>query len=152
MSRGWAKGTKESKKAITGDLKDVKLRKIVEREAANMREPLWQRSLESVLKELGKERSALSQDRKCAAWKVEAALRPRQRHLVPYSWIAGNLRMGAISTAQSQVSLRRRRNSLLVKNTSKVGRTPFALFFGLNPFDPVPTSFLRRRLVGGGPD
>ncbi len=110
MSRGWAKGTKEFKKAVTEDLKDEKLRKIAESEAAEMREPLWQRSLESVLEELGKERSALSQERKCADWKVEAALRLRQRHLVPYSWIAENLQMGAISTVQSQVSLRRKRN------------------------------------------
>lgn len=110
MSRGWAKGTQEFKKAVTEDLKNEKLREIAESEPAEMREPLRHRFLESVLEELGKERSALSQDRKCAPWEVEGALRLRQRHLIPYSWIARNLQKGAISKVQSQVSLHLRSN------------------------------------------
>jgi len=92
MSRGWAKGTKEFKKAVVEDLRDEDLRKVVEAEAAEMREPRWQRALGEMLDELGK-----------GDFELEAA------RMVPYAWIAENLRMGAVSSVQSQVSLNRKK-------------------------------------------
>ena len=109
MSRGWAKGTKEFKKAVSEDLNDEDLQKVVEAEASEMREPRWERVLEELLEYLGKSRSELEGARKCEDWKVCIARRLREKHLVPYVWIAENLHMGAVSTVQSQVSLNRKR-------------------------------------------
>ena len=107
MSSGWAKGTKEFKKAVSEELKDEDLRKIVEAEASEMREPRWDRMLTDLLRILGKSRIDLKNARKCEAWKVAAARLLRERHLVPHAWIAENLHMGAASTVQSQVSRHR---------------------------------------------
>jgi len=109
MSRGWAKGTKEFKKAVSEDLKDEDLRKVVEAEASEMREPRWERILGELLEELGKSRSDLEGVRKGEDWKVSIARLLREKYLVPYAWIAENLSMGAVSSVQSQVSLNRKK-------------------------------------------
>ena len=52
--------TKELKKAVTDDLKDEDLRKVVEAEASEMREPRWDRRLGELLEKLGRNRSDLA--------------------------------------------------------------------------------------------
>ena len=44
MSRGWAKGTKEFKKAVLKDDADLVNRRMVEAEAKEMTEPRWVQS------------------------------------------------------------------------------------------------------------
>ena len=110
MSRGWAKGTKEFKKAVSDDLKDDDLQKIVEADASEMREPRWDRRLGELLEILGRSRSDLAKARKGEGWKVALARRLREDYLVPYAWIAENLHMGKATSVQSQVSRCRRKS------------------------------------------
>ena len=54
MTRGWAKGSKEFKKAVLEDIKDKKLLAVKEYEAAELREIVWERSLQAGLAVLEK--------------------------------------------------------------------------------------------------
>ena len=108
MSRGWAKGTKAFKKSVIKDLEDEKIQNLVETEASELREPLWERGLAEALKRLGKKERDLATDRKGAAWKVATARYLRERFLAPHNWIAERLAMGAPSSVQSLVSRHRK--------------------------------------------
>jgi len=108
MSRGWMKGTEDSKKSVLDDLKDEQVCGVVEAEASEMREPLWERALGKGLTALGREAGDLEGCRKGEGWKVDLARYLRERHLTPYRWIAPNLQMGKPSYVQSLVSLRRK--------------------------------------------
>jgi len=102
--------SKEFKKAVTDDLKDEDLRKVVEAEASEMRESRWDRRLGELLEKLGRNRSDLASARKGEGWKVALARRLREDYLVPYAWIAENLHMGKATSVQSQVSRCRRKS------------------------------------------
>lgn len=45
MTKGWAKGTIDFKRSVMESLKDEQMRKVVESEASEMREPAWARTL-----------------------------------------------------------------------------------------------------------
>ena len=109
MTSGWLKGSKDFKKSVLGDLKDEQIRKVVESEASEMREPCWERALAVGLVALGQTAEGLASARKGEGWKVDLARYLREKHLTPYRWIAENLYMGAPSSVQSLVSLQRRR-------------------------------------------
>ena len=49
MTQGWAKGTKEFRKAVLDDLMDEQVFRVVEGEASEMREPRWERGLREAL-------------------------------------------------------------------------------------------------------
>ena len=66
ISSGWTKGTQEFKKAVLDDLKDENLKNIVESEAAEMREPQWERVLADSLQRLNKQEADLVQSPKAA--------------------------------------------------------------------------------------
>jgi hypothetical protein len=108
MSSGWAKGTQEFKKAVLDDLKDDDLKKIIESEAAEMREPRWERVVTASLKRLNKQEADLVQSPKAALWKLAIARCLREQHLVPYRWIAKRLHMGQVSSLSSAVSRTRK--------------------------------------------
>lgn len=107
MCQGWAKGTKEFKKAVVDDLNDPDEKRIVESEAAEAREPAWERALRAGLATLKRDKEELKASPKGADWKVALARSLRERHLAPHRWIAENLQMGTPSYVQSLVSRHR---------------------------------------------
>mgnify|MGYP000503395303 CR=1 FL=1 len=104
MSRGWIKGTKEFRKAVLDDLKDEVSVRVSEAEAAEMREPRWERATANLLALLEVSDAQLRSDRKGAPWKVAVARLLRERYLAPNRWIAERLHMGRVSTVQGAVS------------------------------------------------
>jgi len=108
MSRGWAKGTKEFKKAVLEDQQDVLRGRIVESEAAEMREPCWERNLDHGLAALGRHADELETSKKGERWKVALARYLRERVLVPNTWLAERLQMGTPNSVSSRVSRYRR--------------------------------------------
>lgn len=113
MCRGWAKGSKEFKKAVLEDEADLENRRIVEAEAKEMAEPRWERGLEQGLECLGRSGSDLKAERKGAPWKVALARHLRERYHAPNSWLSGRLSMGTANSLSSLVSRHR-----LAKNKS----------------------------------
>ena len=107
MCRGWAKGSDGFRKAVLDDLKDETVRRVAEAEAAEMREPRWERATEAMLSELGRKEEDLANSPKGIAWKVAIARLLRERYLAPNRWIAERLNMGQVSTVQSLVSRHR---------------------------------------------
>lgn len=108
MSRGWAKGTKAFKKAVLADHHDVQRVQIVESEAAEMREPRWERNLASGLNCLGRSGAELETSKKSERWKVAMARYLRERLLVPNAWLAVQLHMGTAQSVSSRISQHRR--------------------------------------------
>lgn len=104
MCRGWAKGSKNFKKAVKDDLKDSISKKIVESEAKELREPLWEVRLRQGLAALGKTDVDLLSDRKGADWKVMLAGYLRKRCLTPNVWLAERLNMGTAKSVSSRIS------------------------------------------------
>lgn len=107
MCRGWIKGSKDFRKAVLEDLKDPVSRMVTEAEAAEMREPRWERATVALLKLLGRSETDLVNAAKGADWKVALARLLRERYLAPNRWIAERLSMGRVSTVQSLVSRHR---------------------------------------------
>ena len=110
MCRGWVKGTKDFRKAVLADLKDETARRVTESEAAEIREPRWERAVVDLLRLLGRGEEELANSPKgapCAPWKVAMARLLRERYLTPNAWIAERLQMGRVSTVQSAVSRHR---------------------------------------------
>jgi len=108
MSRGWAKGTKAFKNAVLEDQQDVLRGRIVESEAAEMREPRWERNLEHGLAALGRHADELETSKKSERWKVALARYLRERLLVPNAWLAERLQMGTPNSVSSRISRSRR--------------------------------------------
>jgi hypothetical protein len=50
MVRGWAKSSRDFKKAVLEDLSDTQIQKVVESDAADMRQPRWERVVVRALK------------------------------------------------------------------------------------------------------
>ncbi len=107
MSRGWAKGSRAFKKGLLESLDDEDDRRIVEAEASELREPLWEQALGEELKVLGFARKDLKAGLKGEGWKVALARHLREAHQAPHRWIASNLQMGSPSYVQSLVSRHR---------------------------------------------
>ena len=110
MCRGWIKGSTDFRKAVLDDLRDTTSRMVTEAEAAEMREPRWERATVQLLEILGRSESDLVNTAKGADWKVALARLLRERYFTPNRWIAERLSMGRVSTVQSLVS-RHRTNS-----------------------------------------
>ena len=107
MCRGWAKGSREFKKAVLEDFWNGHERRIVEAEAAEAREPAWEKALANGMRVLGKDDTQRRTAAKGVGWKVALARHLRERHLVPHRWLAENLCMGSPSYVQSLVSRHR---------------------------------------------
>ena len=108
MVRGWVKGSRDFKQAVLKDLSDAQIQKVVEFDAAEMREPRWERAVIRALESLGRTDSELRTEAKGAEWKVAVARHLRERCLTPNRWIAERLNMGATSSVQSLVSRHRK--------------------------------------------
>jgi len=109
MCRGWIKGTKDFRKAVLDDLKDETVRIVTEAEAAEMREPRWERATLQLLERIDRNEADLINSPKGIDWKVALARLLRERYLTPNRWIAERLHMGRVSTVQSLVSRHRTR-------------------------------------------
>lgn len=107
MCRGWVKGTKDFHKTVLDELKDETARRVTESEAAEMREPRWERAVADMLRRLGRGEGELADSPKGALWKVAMARLLREHYLAPNAWIAQRLHMGRVSTVQSAVSRHR---------------------------------------------
>jgi len=107
MCRGWIKGSNKFRSAVLEDLNDDATRLVSEAEAAEMREPRWERATTELMKSLGRSEADLVNAPKGANWKVALARVLRERYLVPNRWIAERLSMGRVSTVQSLVSRHR---------------------------------------------
>ncbi len=107
MCRGWVKGGKEFRKAVLDDLKEDVYLKVVEAEAEELREPLWERRLKEGLEVLGKSEAELMSARKGCDWKVALARHLRERSLTPNRWLAARLNMGTPKSVSSRVSFHR---------------------------------------------
>jgi putative transposase len=108
MSRGWAKGTQDFKKAVLEDLDDPVIQTVVEAEAREIREVRWERALNQALSLLGFDPSELALVLKGADWKVAIARYLREFYHAPHRWISEHLQMGAPSYVQSLVSRHRK--------------------------------------------
>lgn len=111
MTRGWAKGSNDFKKAVLEDIKDKKLLAVKEHETVELREFAWERSLQAGLVVLEKSWDDVFASRKGADWKIALARHLRECHLVPHRWIADHLKMGEASSVQSWVSRHRKNTS-----------------------------------------
>jgi REP element-mobilizing transposase RayT len=96
------------KKAVLADQKDTALRKAVEAEASEIREPRWEAGFSRALELLDRSESNLSDSPKGAEWKVATARWLRERYLAPHRWIAARLNMGGVGSVQTLVSRHRR--------------------------------------------
>lgn len=105
MSKGWAIGCKEFKKALVEDEKErLANLDLGEKNFREIRELIWESELDSILKTLGKTSTEIEDDAKSAAWKVAAAAQLKKSHLCENPWIAKRLNMGAYSTVSRLVS------------------------------------------------
>ena len=104
MSRGWIKGTTQIHKAVLDVSKNEVSMRVSEAEAAEMREPRWERATANLLAALGATDAQLKSSPKTAPWKIAMARVLRERCLAPKGWIAGRLQMGCVSTVESPVS------------------------------------------------
>ena len=84
--------------------------RIVEAEAKEISEPLWERGLKEGLDCLGFTESDLKTERKGAPWKVALARNLRERHFVPNAWLAKHLFMGTPNSLSSMISRHRSSN------------------------------------------
>ena len=100
MSKGWAMGTKEFKRAILEDEKSrIAQIEMGSKDYAGLREELWEElwenELNRYLKLLDKKNSDLELDPKSADWKVAIATRLKRKLLCKNPFISQALNMGA---------------------------------------------------------
>ena len=77
MTRVWAKGSKDFKKSVLDDFKDENLRKAVESDAPEMREPRWERGVGEALRLMDKTGIRLG------SWPQSSAVEGRNSPLSP---------------------------------------------------------------------
>ncbi len=96
MSKGWALGSKEFKKAIVKDEESrIANLELGSKDYAELREDRWKDELDRCLELLCKEKSDIGPDPKSADWKVAIATRLKRKLLCRNSWTGRALNMGA---------------------------------------------------------
>jgi hypothetical protein len=86
--------------------------KVVEAEAEELREPLWERQLQRGLKMLGMTQEELLSARKGCPCKVALARYLRESTLAPNAWLATRLGMGTAKSVSSRISMHRKHVSI----------------------------------------
>lgn len=95
MSRGWAHGTREFKKALLGDQKEVRaLGALAEADTREARELVWEEAVTRCLRSLGQAKVDPGIAKKASAWKVAIATHLKNRTTATNPWIARRLHMG----------------------------------------------------------
>ena len=120
MCRGWVQGSKDFRKAVMKDLTDEISLKVVEAEAEELREPLWERWLNRGLEALGKSELELLSARKGIGWKVALARYLRENCLASNRWLAERLNMGTAKSVSSRVSFHRKTEDGLDEQWAKL--------------------------------
>jgi len=108
MCRGWVQGSKDFRQAVLANLRDEVSQRVVEAEAVELREHLWERRLKQGLDVLGKTEDELLSARKGSPWKVALARYLRETALVPNGWLADRLHMGTAKSVSSRISAHRK--------------------------------------------
>jgi len=107
MTRGWIKGSKAFRKEIL-ERHEIPEGRLVESDSSEIREELWEQTLQSALDVLGRKDADLRKERKGAIWKVALARLLRQKHLAPNAWISERLSMGKPGTVSQYVNRHKR--------------------------------------------
>lgn len=76
MSKGWIKGTKEFPQAVLADLTEEAMQRVSEAEAAEMREPRWEKATAELLQRMGRSEAELATTAKGVARKVSRGQDP----------------------------------------------------------------------------
>jgi len=96
MSKGWALGSKNFKKAVLMDEESrIANIELGSKDYAELREELWEEETNRCMKLLGMNPAITGSDPKSADWKVAIAARLKSRMLCTNSWIGQRLNMGA---------------------------------------------------------
>lgn len=96
MSRGWALGTKDFKKAVIADERNrLAAIETGDKDYADIREQAWESELERCMKILRKKPQEIEADRKAADWKVAIATHLKKTKLCKNPWLSEHLKMGA---------------------------------------------------------
>lgn len=107
MTRGWAKGSAAFRKELLERLGNAESRAL-EGDVREVRESLWETTVQGGLRALRKDEGALQTEAKGAAWKVSLARLLREKHLAGNSWIAERLSMGRPGTVSQYVNRHKR--------------------------------------------
>ena len=111
--QGWGIGTSGWRKAVAKEFAAKALSPGLEaREIRALREAVWENSVEEALRECQRDEAGLLAAGKTAAWKIELALRVRQRCGAGIAWLAHRLHLGTPDTARCQLSLAKRTTDL----------------------------------------
>jgi putative transposase len=95
MSKGWAHGTKDFKKALLKESEKERAQlELGGTSNAEARELVWETDLERCLDALGKTLSDVNLDKKSADWKVAICAWMRERHLCRNRWLSERLSVG----------------------------------------------------------
>ncbi len=95
MSRGWAHGTREFKKALLEDQQDVRaVGSIAEADSREARELAWETALTRCVRSLGKAKTDPTTTRKAEPWKVAIATHLKATTTASNPWLARRLHMG----------------------------------------------------------
>jgi REP element-mobilizing transposase RayT len=95
ISKGWAVGTKEFKKELIDEHRELvrQLRQGADEKA--LAEDYWMERLTTLLKALGKTADDLCSDKKSAPWKIALAAEMKSRTTASNPWLANQLNMGS---------------------------------------------------------
>ncbi len=95
MSKGWAHGSEEFKKALVEDRKLETAQRIIDGDAGReAKERLWEDTLETCLKELKKGKRDIESAPKSAPWKIAVCAFLRQGFRCQSLWVSERLNMG----------------------------------------------------------
>ncbi len=96
MSKGWALGSKQFKKAIIDEEKSRLAQiELGSKDYAELKEEMWASELDRCLKLLKIKNAAIAEDPKSADWKIAIATRLKRKLLCKNPWISQALNMGA---------------------------------------------------------
>ena len=109
MNCGWAIGTDGWRQALAKGYRHLTLTGVADAPAVvELKRLQWSEALDSALRQTGRRRSDLADDRKGAPWKIDIAEIMRNSTSATNAWLAHELHMGAPSSVRQYLSDRRR--------------------------------------------
>ena len=113
LSKGWAFGGPEWRKAVAKDHAEVlAARELQGEELEELKEAVWKRALERLLRKARKTREDAREDWCGASWKIKIAAELRHTTTATNRWIAGELSMGRTGSSVSVYVSRERAKKL----------------------------------------
>jgi hypothetical protein len=80
-------------------------------EARMLREVVWESALAQAIQEENRSEEDIKQDGKTAKWKVDLALKVRQKSGASVTWLAKRMELEPADTARCQISLAKKRRT-----------------------------------------